>query len=357
MPEFVVCHINVARGYRGGERQTELLIRELAQRGVSQALVCRKSQPLSQRLLDLDIEIREVSGNPLGVVLASGNAELLHVHEGRSVYAAWIRHCFRGTPYVITRRVNNPIREHRWAHKTYRGAASVAAVAPQVADIVREWDAAINVTVVHSGSSGLEANAEAVRRIRSQWPDKFLVGHVGALDNAQKGQEYIIEVARRCAQEHSDLHFLLVGGGDDEQFLRELAAGLENVTFTGFVDNVGDYLGAFDLFILPSNREGIGSILFDAMEQKLAIVASRVGGVPDIVHDNENGLLIEPGSPEQLLNAIIRLRGDAAMRERLGEAGMRIAASYTAGAMCEKYLEIYSETLGRPLVAAEARVG
>jgi len=350
MAEFVVCHINVARGYRGGERQTELLIRELAKRGVPQALVCRKAQPLSRRLLDIDVEVREVSGNPLGIVPACGRAELLHVHEGRSVYAAWIRHCLGGAPYVITRRVDNPIGEHRLAHKAYRGAARVVAVAPQVADIVTAWDPATNVTVVHSGSSGFEVDAGEVRKIRARWPDKFLVGHVGALDNAQKGQEFIIEAARRCEHEHPEIHFLLVGGGDDEQFLRELAQGLDNVTFTGFVDNVGDYLNVLDIFVLPSNREGIGSILFDAMEQQLAIVASRVGGVPDIVHDNENGLLIDPASPSQLLDAILKLRDDAAMRSRLGEAGERLAANFTASAMCEKYLEIYGELLGRLIV-------
>ena len=352
MAKSVVCHINVARGYRGGERQTELLIRELASRGVSQAIVCRRSQPLGARLRDVDIDIREVSGNPLGVAIASGRAEILHVHEGRSAYAAWLRHRIAGTPYIVTRRVNNPIRDHRWAHLTYRGAAVVAAVAPQVADIVSEFDPGISVRVVHSGSSGLRADAAVVEQIRSRWPGKFVVGHVGALDNAQKGQEYIINVARICAQQYPELFFVLVGGGDDEAQLRELAGGLTNIAFTGFVENVGDYLGAFDLFILPSNREGIGSILFDAMEQQLAIVASRVGGVPDIVHHDENGFLIDPASPDQLLDAIIRLRNDAATRKRFGEAGQRIAAGFTAGAMCEKYLEIYSQTLGREIVDA-----
>ena len=347
MTRSIVCHINVARGYRGGERQTELLIRELAERGVSQALVCRRSEPLSRRVGDLGVDIREVSGNFFGVALASGRAELLHVHEGRSVYAAWLRRRFAGTPYIITRRVNNPIRDHRWAHRAYGRATTVAAVAPQVADIVREWDPAIDVRVVHSGSSGLQKDNGAVQEIRSRWPGKFLVGHVGALDNAQKGQEYIIDVAEKCALQHPSLHFLLVGGGDDEALLRERAGKLSNLTFTGFVENVGDYLAAFDLFILPSNREGIGSILFDAMEQRLAIVASRVGGVPDIVRENENGLLIDPASPDQLLAAIIRLQNDASMRERFGAAGMQIARQYTASAMCEKYLEIYRAALGR----------
>jgi glycosyltransferase involved in cell wall biosynthesis len=143
-----------------------------------------------------------------------------------------------------------------------------------------------------------------------------------------------------------------VGGGRDETFLRELAGPLSNVTFAGFVDNVGDYLGAFDLFILPSNREGIGSILFDAMAQRLAIVASRVGGVPDIVHDEENGILIDRASPQQLLAAILRLRADDDLRIRLGKAGAAVAARYTAAAMCEKYLDIYSRALSRPVGAA-----
>lgn len=351
MADSVVCHINVARGFRGGERQTELLIRELASRGISQSLVCRTSQPLSTRLDGVEIDIREVSGNPIAVALAAGGAQILHVHEGRSVYAAWLRHVFAGTPYVLTRRVNNPIRNHRWAHKTYRAAAVVAAVAPQVAEIVAAFDRQINVQVVHSGSSGLVANPAVVESIRARWPGKFIVGHVGALDNPQKGQEFIIDAARVSALKHPELQFVLVGGGDDEAWLRSAAAGLDNVSFIGFVDNVGDYLGAFDLFILPSNREGIGSILFDAMEQELPIVASRVGGVPDIVHHDENGLLIEPAAPDQLLDAIVRLQRDAGMRERFGKAGHRIAAGFTAAAMCEKYIRIYGAALGRDLVA------
>lgn len=352
MTEVEVCHINVARGYRGGERQTELLIRELAQRGVPQALVCRRSEPLSQRLRDVAVEIREVSGNPLRSALACGRAALVHVHEGRSVYAAWLRRSFGGSPYVITRRVDNPIREHSFAHKTYTSAATVAAVATQVADIVRAYDPEINVAVVHSGSSGLSVDRAISTRLRSQWPGKFLVGHVGALDNSQKGQEYIFAVARRMAASHPDIQFVLVGGGKDEALLRGMAGGLPNVTFTGFVDNVGDYLSIFDLFILPSNREGVGSILFDAMEQQLPVVASAVGGVPDIVHDHVNGLLIDAASPEQLFDAIVKLRGDAGLRHRLGSAGQEFARAYTASVMCEKYLRIYADALGRPVVRA-----
>jgi len=160
---------------------------------------------------------------------------------------------------------------------------------------------------------------------------------------------YIIAVARELEQTHRDIRFMLVGSGDDEGMLKSAAAGLSNVTFTGFVENVGDYLAAFDVFVLPSNREGIGSVLLDAMDRALPVVASRVGGVPDIVHDGENGILIDAGRPDQLRDGILALRADPDRRRLLGENGREVAKNYTTGVMARKYLDIYGAALGRAL--------
>lgn len=348
MPVKIV-HVNTAKGFRGGERQTELLIRGLQSCDVRQALVARRGAPLAARIVRLGIEVIEVPGGIWSVTRATRGASLVHVHEGRSVYAAYLRSLLSDTPYVITRRVNNPIRNHWIAHKAYRRAAYVAAVAPQVAEIVRAYDAAIPVRVVHSGSSGLTVDERRAAAIRAELEGKLVVGHVGALDNAQKGQEYIIAVARELERSHPDVQFMLVGGGEDEAALKAAAAGLTNLTFTGFVNNVGDFLAAFDVFILPSNREGIGSILLDAMEQGLPVIASRVGGVPDIVHDGVNGLLIEPASTGQLRDAILKLRADEGLRRGYGERGREVAKNYTAEAMWRKYFALYESVLG-PLV-------
>src|SRR5687768_16986937 len=180
MPPKIV-HVNTARGFRGGERQTELLIRGLASQNVRQALVARRGGALAARVRGLGIEVREVTGGVWSVTRATRDATLIHVHEGRSVYAAFLRSLLSGTPYVITRRVNNPIRNHWFAHKAYARAACVAAVAPQVGEIIRAYDAAIPVRVVHSGSSGLAVDAETTAAIRAEQPGKLIVGHVGAL--------------------------------------------------------------------------------------------------------------------------------------------------------------------------------
>jgi glycosyltransferase involved in cell wall biosynthesis len=218
-------------------------------------------------------------------------------------------------------------------------------VAPQVADVVRAFDPTARTTVIMSASSGLKADPASVQAIRERAGNRFLVGHVGALDNDQKAQDVIIAAARRLAGTHADIHFMLVGGGDDEAMLRALAGALPNLNFTGFVENVGDYLGAFDIFILPSRREGIGSILFDAMEQSLPLIVTPVGGVPRIVREGENGIVIAVDAPEQLADAILRLQLDAGLRTRLGAAGRQIALNHTPPQMAQSYLELYHSIL------------
>ena len=338
---ITVAHVNLARGYRGGERQTELLIRELARADIRQILVARRYGPLADRVEDADVEVRTVSGSRLAVTRAIREVDLVHVHEGRSVYSAYLRALLSRTPYILTRRVNNPIHDHWLAHRAYQRAAYVVAVAPQVAEVVLAFDPAIRSRVIHSASSGLSVDDARSAAIRGADPGKLLVGHVGALDNKQKGQEIIIQVARELQETHPDIRFLLVGGGEDAAALRRSAKGLHNLAFAGFVDNVGDYLAAFDVFILPSYKEGIGSILLDAMEQRLPIVASRVGGVPEIVHDGDNGILIDPARPDQLKAALLRLYEQPELRRELGINGERIARSYTAEVMGRRYLDLY----------------
>ncbi len=340
-----IAHVNLARGYRGGERQTELLVRALCSRGVEQVLVAREGGVLAGRLADVDIEIRTCSGL-LSALRMTKAVDVVHSHEGRGVYAAWLRHEVSGTPYIITRRVNNPLGSGWVTQRTYARASYVASVAANVAEVVKALDERVQSTVIHSSSSNLAVDPAVVRSIRDSFPGKWLIGNVGALDDAQKGQTYIIEIARRLQQSHPALQFLLVGDGKDEAMLGELSNDLANVAFTGWVDNVGDYLAAFDLFILPSNREGIGGILLDAMDRALPIVASRAGGVPEIVRDGDNGLLIDVGNVEQLRDAILRLHADPDLCRSLGASGREFSRNFSADAMAASYLQLYEQATG-----------
>jgi glycosyltransferase involved in cell wall biosynthesis len=144
---------------------------------------------------------------------------------------------------------------------------------------------------------------------------------------------------------HPDIHLLLIGKGEDRIDYEAQAKGLDNITFEGFVDNVGDYLHAIKLFVFPSLNEGLGSILLDVMEHGVAIVASNVGGIPDIITHNQNGLLVAPKDSDALYQAIITLHEEPHLRAQLAQEALKKSSDFSAEAMCERYLKIYKEML------------
>jgi glycosyltransferase involved in cell wall biosynthesis len=338
-----VCHVNLAKGYRGGERQTELLIRELARQGVEQRAIVRRGDELARRLADVPKLDLQAIGKPFVFSAGLGRGWLLHAHESKAAHYAHASHALTGAHYIVTRRVDNPPSTSLLTRRLYRRASAVVAISTAIARILKEYEATLTPRIIASVQAQLPSSPEAAAEIRARWPGKLLVGHVGALDNSQKGQLYLIGAARRLAASHPSLQFVLLGDGKDEAWLKREAEGLANFSFEGYVRNVGDWLSAFDLFAFPSLHEGLGSVLLDAMSFGLPIVASRVDGIPDIVRDGDNGLLVPAADELALAQAIARLADDAGLRERLGASGRRIAADYTPGTMAQRYLALYRE--------------
>jgi glycosyltransferase involved in cell wall biosynthesis len=344
----LVCHINLDRGFRGGERQTELLIRELANRGWRQRLVLRRGAILAQRLADVSgLEIRLCSGL-LGAAARIGAPDLVHVHQGRAVYPAYMRKLISGIPFLVTRRVPNPPGSGRLTRRAYLGAARLVAISGAVA---KSLSGALSmdsekIALVPSAFDSLPTDEMTARRLREQWGAEFVVGNVGALDQEHKGQGDLIAVAGKFAVSHPGIHFVFVGSGRDEENFRRRAAELENVHFSGFQERVGDYLAAFDLFAFPSLKEGMGSVLLDVMDHGLAVVASDVDGIPEVVANEETGILVPASDPERLGQAILRLYEDTNLRQAMGKAGKRRCGQFSAAIMADRYIPIYLEICG-----------
>ena len=339
-----LTHLNLSRGYRGGERQTELLIRGLAALGWTQHLVARRNEPLADRCRDVTgLRITESGGGVAGAFLGLGGAGLVHSHEGRGVQAAWLNHLVRGTPYVITRRVQNGPRHTVLNRRMYGAAGAVVAISAAVRAALERLNPRLPVSVIPSASGSLAVNPANVARLRTSFGGDFVVGHVGALDDSSKGQLQIIGLARSWQTSRPSVRFVLVGAGRDEARLRQAAAGLANLVFAGEVSNVGDYLAAFDLFIFPSRHEGLGSTLLDALEAGLPVVATAVGGIPEIIRDGENGTLVSPDEPAALETAVAAFHGDAGLRARVSAANRQRATGYSAAAMTDRYAALYRD--------------
>lgn len=343
-----LVHINLARGFRGGERQTELLVRALAARGWSQTLVARASETLAVRLADVPGLTLRVAGNaPFSAARAIGRPALIHVHEGRSLRSGWVNARFTGAPYVVTRRVQKGPGRHWLNRRMYRGAARVVALSSAIASSIRRLGDDLPVEIIPSAHSGLCANPDNVARLRKRWGGDFVVGHVGALHESHKGQSRIVEAAAGLAPSHPGMRFVIVGSGPDASRLAASARGLSSVSLEGQVDNVGDYLAAFDVFVFPSNHEGLGSILLDALYFGLPIVASRVGGIPDVVEDGVNGRLVSPGDAYGIREALAGLAGAPDLVERIGRANREKSARYSADVMADRYEAVYRSVLGQ----------
>ncbi len=344
-----VVHVNLARNYRGGERQTELLIRGLAEHLPQQCVIARADRPLAARLHGIaGVTVIPVADR-LGAIRASAGARLIHAHETGGAQAAFARHLLDRTPYLITRRVDTRPSASPVTREMYARAARVVALSDAIAAAIRAYEPRSAVTKVPSAASNLEHDAEWARRFRAARTGRFLVGHVAALDASHKGQHVLLKAAASLERTAPSIHFLLVGAGRDEHALRAAASGLGNVTFTGWVRNVGDYLAALDLLVYPSLHEGLGSILLDAMQFGLPVVASAVGGIPEAIQDGENGILVPPNDPDALAAAILRLCSDAPLRNAIAERNRVRARAFDPSTMTERYLDIYRELLGAEL--------
>ena len=340
-----VCHVNLARGFRGGERQTELLIRALDRGGLQQTLVARYGEPLLERLADLDSLDKRPIRQPFWLRHSQLCGDIVHAHENKAAHLASLHRRRGGPPYLITRRVDNPPGTGAATRRMYRRASRLVAISSAIANILRAYDASLQTTIIPSALGILASSPEGVAELRRRWSGKTVIGHIGALDNAQKGQLYLIRAMHEVVRRYPDAHCVLLGSGKDEAWFRQEAQGLSCIEFAGHVHNVGDYLTAFDLFAFPSLHEGLGSSLLDAMDFSLPIVASGVDGIPDIVHDGENGLLVPAADSEALAGAIGRLLEDTALRQRLGEAGKKLSRNYHPDIMAASYTGIYRELM------------
>jgi glycosyltransferase involved in cell wall biosynthesis len=206
-------------------------------------------------------------------------------------------------------------------------------------------------TVIHSGVdltafSEVRINAAVMKNKLGIPPQAIVVGTAGRLTPI-KGQRYLLEAAARISSPTGDLFFVFLGDGELAADLARMSSllGIKKAMFLGWRQDIPEVMSTFDIFVLPSLNEGMGKVLIEAMALGKPIVASNVGGIPDLVTHNHNGLLFPPANVEGLVNSMNILLHDPAKREEMGEKGKDIAAAFSADAMLQKVERLYAEVL------------
>ena len=230
---------------------------------------------------------------------------------------------------------------------TARFAAALVAVSKDTRRAYEEQGYPHRIRVVYNGVTATAADAGGLREELSIPADAPLVAEVGRLCDV-KGQRELIDAVARLP----DARAVLVGadleqGGAYERALRQRAEELgvaDRIVFAGYRDDAARVVAAADVFALPSWTEGLPLVVLEAMALGRPVVATTVGGTPELVADGETGLLVPPRDVEALTAALKRVLDDEGLRRRLGEAGkLRVAERFSSEAMTRDVLAVYDE--------------
>lgn len=205
------------------------------------------------------------------------------------------------------------------------------------------------VRVLHNGIDPAPfegVDPSPVRRELDIGPDSFVVGTAVVLSE-QKGVRFLLEAAGLVRATDPGVRFVVAGDGPLRAELERRAAELglgDGVRFLGYRRDVPQLVAAFDAYVLPSLWEGLPLALLEALASGKPIVASRVGGNPEVVEHERNGLLVPPRSPEALAEAILRLRRDPALREAIrGRNQERFHRFFSIASMVNGHVPLYEE--------------
>jgi glycosyltransferase involved in cell wall biosynthesis len=236
------------------------------------------------------------------------------------------------------------------------GTTALIAVSPQVRDDLvalgvapRERFVVIRLGIELDERVAPELNGRGESRRYLGIPgDRFAVGWIGRMTAVKRTDDVLIAF-KRLRDGGVDAVLCMVGDGPDRLQLEQRAHELgvaRNTVFLGYQEDVAPFYAAFDALVLPSGNEGTPVSVIEALAAELPVVATRVGGVPDVVRDGEDGFLVEAGATDDLADRLAQLAGDPALRARMGKQGReRVLPRYAVERLVEDIDELYRSLL------------
>ena len=340
-----ICHVNLASGYHGGENQTLQLIQQQVKLGYNLTVVANPKSPFADAIRKMNVKlVLATHFTKAHSRSVTQNCSLIHVHEGRAIYWALIQHMLYAKPYIITRRIDNPLKKKWLANLAYSKASAVVGLSTAIVQRVKDAYPTSTTYKIPSSPVVYPVDEQAVQTIRERFADKFLVIH-GANMLKHKGFNVTIEAARLLKDIAPSVQICLLGDGPERQTLEAKAEGLTNISFEGKQNNMGDWFAAADLQIHPSYTEGLGSVILEGMGSGLPVIGTNTGGIPDIIDHNSNGLLVEPGNPQELADAIVKISQDEELKQHFIAQGQEKLKLFDINYTANQYVDIYEKVL------------
>lgn len=364
-PKPRVLHISTETGWRGGERQVQLLTDGMLARGWPCLVACPPSSALfaDRQQKQLALALR-ASGefDPLAVArlvsLARQNGvALLHAHTSHAHTLAWIAGSIMDLPVVVTRRVDFPISRNALSRRKYLSSRiTFIAISHGVGDVLAAGG--VPPERIHLVHSGIDLSRYPYREgprdeeAAARWgirPNEALLLNVAALVDHKDHLTLIRAAAILRELLPAPWKILIAGSGEREGEIRRAIADLhltDHIQLLGYVADLTSLYRAADLFVLSSHLEGLCTSILDAMSAGVPVVATRTGGIPEAVEHEVTGLLVPPRQPAQLAHALARVLCDPTLRMTFAQAArQKVIREFSADAMIEGTLTVYRTLL------------
>ncbi len=366
-------HVDTARTWRGGQNQVLLTVNGLRAIGERSALVAHPDGELRRRAAE-GLELIPIAPRTemdlsaawrFARVLKRLNPDVVHAHDPHGVAMASLALSLTSgsskqgplPPLVASRRVDFHLKGNSFSRWKYRQVDCFIAASEAIRQmLVADGVPAERTVTVHEGIDvDHVVAAPPVNVHEALWLPHHapVVGNVAALV-PHKGQRYLIDAAHLVVRDIPDARFIILGEGELREHLERQVREhhLEkHVLLPGFRTDVIGCIKGFDLFVMSSVTEGLGTSLLDAMACGRATVATTAGGIPEIVQDGVTGVLVPPRDAPALAAAIVRALRDEPLRARMGKAGFdRVRDRFTVERMVEQTGAVYQR-----LVSAQVR--
>jgi len=360
-------HIDTARTWRGGQNQVLNTVMGLRALGHRTMLVAHSEGALRQRAKEgLDLlplapktEMDLTAAWRLSRIVKQLKPDIIHAHDPHAVAMAALALSMSTQPakppLVAARRVDFHLKGNALSRWKYRQVDSFICASEAIRQmLIGDGVPGARTVTVHEGIDIERVDAAEPANLHGEfWLPHHapIVGNVAALVG-HKGQKHLIEAARLVLPQMPDARFIIAGEGELKPALERQIKDhhLEkHVLLAGFRPDVLSLHKAFDIFVMSSVTEGLGTSLLDAMAAGKPIVATRTGGIPEVVADGETGLLVPPRDEEALADAIVRLLKDPDLRREMGEAGrVRARNLFSLERMVQNTLNVYQRVATEP---------
>ena len=336
---ITVMHTESSRGWGGQEMRILREMRTLDRKTFLPLLACQPDSGIAGKAKEqgADVDFVRIRGNidPLAVfrfrrIFRLRNVDIVHTHSNADSWNASLAARFlRRRPWVVRTRHLSASFHNRLI---YSFMADRVVTTGEYTRTYMIREKGIDPERVVAIPSGIDLNRfdpgatrENLRGELGLGKDTPVFGSA-SIFRRKKGYDFLLEATPRILSAHPSAKLLLVGGGPQEENLRRRIEELkieEAVILSGFREDMPRVLNTMDIFVFPTLEEAFPNAVMEALAMKRAVVASRVGGVPDIIRDGETGFLVEPGDPAAIAEKVSFLFRNRSLRTKIGEAGRR----------------------------------